>query len=153
MGSDKKNIEYLLDAYFEGETTLDQERELRAYFIGKHVAPHLEEYIPMFGAFAKAGEERYTGEINLPKPKNYFPLISIAAGFLVIIGLFLFFNNSAINDKDYGTYKDPKVAAQKTKQALMMMGSFLNQGASQIEKLNEFEKTKDKYINGEEDQN
>ena len=150
MESNKNNnIERLLDAYFEGETSLAQERELREYFSGDHVASHLKQYIPMFTAFARAGEERYTGEINLPKPINYRPYLNIAAGIVVLVGLFLFFNinnNNSINNDDYGTYKDPKVAAQKTKQTLMMMGSFINQGAAQVEKLDEFEKTTDKYV-------
>lgn len=148
--SNNNNIEYLLEAYFEGETSLAQEQKLREYFMGDAVAPHLERYIPMFTAFAKAGEERYTGEINLPKPKNFRPYLSIAAGVFVLVGLFLFFNNNNNNNiVDYGTYKDPEVAALKTKQTLMMMGSFINQGAAQVEKLDEFEKTKEKFVKDE----
>lgn len=144
-----KNIEQLLEAYFEGESTLDQEQQLRKYFSGGGVAPHLEQYIPLFAAFAEARKERYTGEINLPKEKK-LPWLNIAAGILVIVGLFIFFNNnrnSNNNTTDYGTYKDPEVAALKTRQALFMMGSFVGQSTSKLNALDEFEKTTDKYIN------
>jgi len=144
-----KNIEQWLEAYFEGESTLEQEKKLRAYFTDGVVAPHLEKYIPLFSAFAKAKQERYTGEINLPKKKRQ-PWLSIAASILVIVGLFLFFNNNRNNNNnnnDYGTYKDPDVAALKTKQALFMMGSFIDQSTSKLNALDEFEKTTDKYIN------
>lgn len=141
-----KNIEQWLEAYFEGESTLEQEKKLRAYFTSNAVAPHLEKYIALFSAFAKAKQERYTGEINLPKKKPFSAILSIAASILVLVGLFLFFNSNR-NDHDYGTYKDPDVAALKTKQALFMMGSFIDQSTSKLSALDEFEKTTDKYIN------
>lgn len=145
-------IEQALDAYFEGNSTLEQEQQLRDYFTGTHVAPHLQEYIPFFTALKKAKQERYTGEINLPRRKRY-PWMSIAASILVLIGLFLTFNNSNnnnnnnINSKDYGTYDDPEVAARKTRQALFMMGSFIGENTSKLQVLDEFEKSKEKYIN------
>ncbi|HEA29738.1 MAG TPA: hypothetical protein ENH91_07070 [Leeuwenhoekiella sp.] len=145
-----KHIEAWLEAYFEGESTLEQEQKLRAYFTGDTVAPYLEKYIPLFAAFAEAKQERYTGEINLPVSRKKYPWLSIAASILVIVGLFLFFNNrndNADNRNDYGTYKDPQVAALKTKQALFMMGSFIDQSTSRLNALDEFEKTTDKYIN------
>lgn len=145
-----KNIEQILELYFEGESSLEQEHRLRAYFKGDAVAPHLEKYTALFSAFAKAKKERYTGEINLPRKKAFFPVFSIAASILVIAGLFLFFNNNNRNNNntnDYGTYKDPEVAALKTKQALFMMGSFIDQSTSKLSALDEFEKTTDKYIN------
>lgn len=155
MESNKK-IEQILELYFEGESSLEQEHMLRAYFTGDDVATHLEKYIPLFSAFAKAKQERYTGEINLPKKKAFFPVFSIAASILVLVGLFLFFNNNNRNNKntnDYGTYKDPEVAALKTKQTLFMMGSFIDQSTSKLNALDEFEKTTDKYINNNSNSN
>lgn len=147
MGSNK-NIEQILELYFEGESSLEQEQKLWAYFTGDDVAPHLEKYTALFSAFAKAKKERYTGEINLPKKKAFSPVFSIAASILVLVGLFLFFNNNRNNNNtDYGTYKDPEVAALKTKQALFMMGSFMDQSTSKLSALDEFDKTTDKYIN------
>ncbi|MEH6408725.1 MAG: hypothetical protein V7767_15715 [Leeuwenhoekiella sp.] len=140
-------IEQLLDAYFEGETTLAEEQKLRDYFTGDDVATHLEPYIAMFSAFAKAKQEVFTGEINLPQTQKKRSLywIPIAASIAIIIGLFLTFNTGG-GQHDYGTYKDPDVAALKTKQALYMMSSFMDEGAEQLEALDEFKKTTDKYL-------
>ena len=45
------NIEELLDRYFEGETSADEERELRRFFASDHVPDHLSAYRPMFAYF------------------------------------------------------------------------------------------------------
>lgn len=45
------NIEELLDKYFEGETTCEEERQLRQYFTQGMVPGHLEVYRPMFAFF------------------------------------------------------------------------------------------------------
>ncbi len=139
-------IEQILDAYFEGETSLTQEKALRDYFTGDDVADHLEIYIPMFSAFAEAKKEKFTGEINLPKTKKSWKWIPVAASIAVIIGLFLTLNTNKISEHDYGTYKDPEVAALKTKQALLMVSNFMNQGTDQLEVLGEFQKTTDKFL-------
>ena len=44
-------IEQLLEKYFEAATTAAEEQELRAYFAGDGVAPHLSWYAPMFSSF------------------------------------------------------------------------------------------------------
>ena len=42
------NIDGLLNKYFEGETTLEEERMLRAYFNQDNLPEHLKEFAPMF---------------------------------------------------------------------------------------------------------
>ena len=46
-----KDIEMLLNKYFEGETTSEEERELRHFFTGGLVPDHLQVYRPMFSYF------------------------------------------------------------------------------------------------------
>lgn len=46
-----KDIEMLLNKYFEGETTCEEERELRHFFTGGLVPDHLQVYRPMFSYF------------------------------------------------------------------------------------------------------
>ena len=42
------NIDGLLNKYFEGETTLEDEQTLRAYFNQNNLPEHLKELAPMF---------------------------------------------------------------------------------------------------------
>ena len=46
-----KDIETLLNKYFEGETTCEEERRLRRFFAEGLVPEHLEVYRPMFAFF------------------------------------------------------------------------------------------------------
>ena len=138
-------IEQLLEKYFEGETTLAEEKVLKKYFVEGDVAPHLESYTPLFNAFAEAKEEKFTGEINLPKERPLLRWIPLAAGFAIVIGVFFTYNGSK-TQHDYGTYKDPEIAALKAKQTLYMVSSFIDEGTEQLEVLGEFQKTTDKYL-------
>ncbi|MFD2827810.1 hypothetical protein ACFSYG_15125 [Leeuwenhoekiella polynyae] len=143
---DLNKIENLLELYFEGETSLKQEAQLQEYFTSDEVAPHLEEYVPIFGAFAKAKETGFNRTLELPETKRSYKWIPVAASVLLCIGLFLTYNQKQGSENDLGTYKDPEVAALKTKQALFMMGSFMNKGTGQLEKLETFEETANQIV-------
>ena len=134
-------IEKLLELYFEGATSLEQEAQLQDYFTSDEVAEHLAEYAPLFGAFAQAKEQGFNRNIELPETKRSWRWVPVAASILLCVGLFLTFNQKQGSEHDLGTYKDPEVAALKTKQALFMMGSFVNKGTGQLEKLETFEET------------
>lgn len=140
------NIERLLEAYFEGNTTLAQEQELRAYFTRDDVAAHLAPYKPMFNAFAKAKQETFNQEVKIPQSNKKWQWASYAASIAACIALFLLIKGGPLTKQDYGTYEDPEIAALKTKQALFMLTDIMNEGTQQLELLSEFEKTTDKYI-------
>ena len=52
-----KDIETLLNKYFEGETTCEEERRLRRFFAEGLVPEHLEVYRPMFAFFEAEQKE------------------------------------------------------------------------------------------------
>ncbi len=54
-----KDIETLLNKYFEGETTCEEERRLRRFLAEGLVPEHLDVYRPMF-AFFEAEQEELT---------------------------------------------------------------------------------------------
>ncbi|WP_455592609.1 hypothetical protein [Bacteroides sp.] len=51
------NIEELVNKYFEGKTTCEEERQLRQYFTEGMVPEHLEVYRPMFAFFNKENQK------------------------------------------------------------------------------------------------
>ena len=76
MALDK--IEILLEKYFEANTTVAEEEQLRDYFSQDSVAPHLEQYTPMFTYFSEAKDERFTKQVPLKPRVSYHKWISIA---------------------------------------------------------------------------
>lgn len=141
---ESNRIEQLLETYFEGETTLEQEQELRRYFTGTNVAPHLEAYVGMFSAFAKAQQETTTVPTKLPSSRvNYRWMAAIAAAIVVSIGIVT--QNRTI-DSYSGTYQDQEVAVLKTKQALGMMTKIIQQSTAQLETMREFENTTNRFF-------
>ncbi len=139
-------IENLLQLYFEGETSLEQEAQLQNYFTSDKVAPHLEEYKALFAAFAQTRQGGFNRTLELPQDKPKWHWIPIAASIVLCVGLFLTFNDNSNSDHDLGTYKDPEVAALKTKQALFMMGNFVNKSTGNLNKLDAFEETTNQIL-------
>ena len=61
-------IDELLDKYFEGETSCEEERELRRFFTEEEVPEHLQTYRPLFAylnreatSMAEPTEEKSVG--------------------------------------------------------------------------------------------
>lgn len=71
---DLQKIEQLLKAYFEGKTSVADEKNLQQYFKSDEVAPHLEVYKDMFTFFATAKSEKIqiTPEIATIKKQSLF---------------------------------------------------------------------------------
>ena len=143
------NIEILLEKYFEAETTIAEERELKAYFSSENVAPPLEQYKPMFGYATQAKQEQFNAMIPLPtKKRKSVVWLSVAASVAVLLGVGLFtFNhyNQPISE-DLGTYDDPEVAFRETQKALDLISKSVNKGIESMEYINEYEQSKNKVF-------
>ncbi|WP_042372209.1 hypothetical protein [Bacteroides neonati] len=94
------NIETLLTKYFEGETTCEEERELRQFFTSGIVPEQLEMYRPMFaflaeenktdkkkGAVPTAHTSVDNNRILHPRRILLYSLGGIAAGLLLLLGI------------------------------------------------------------------
>ncbi len=132
-------IEDLLEKYFEATTTVAEEQTIKAYFAGDEVAPHLQQYGPMFGYFSKTKNERFTGQVPLNTRKKYSKWISVAAAVVVIFGLYL--------GNEYQEQKRAEYAYNQTKEALRLLAENLDRGTEKVAYLNEFELTKQKILN------
>ena len=137
MALDK--IEILLEKYFEATTTVAEEEQLRNYFSQDSVAPHLEQYTPMFTYFSKAKDERFTKQVPLKPRVSYHKWISIAAVAVMAFGIY--FGN------DYREQREAEFAYQETKKALSLLAQNLERGTEKVAYLNEFEQAKQKIYN------
>jgi hypothetical protein len=132
-------IQKLLEKYFEATTTVAEEEQLRAYFSQDSVAPHLEQYAPMFTYFSKAKDERFTKQVPLKPRVSYHKWISIAAVAVMVFGIY--FGN------DYREQREAEYAYNETKKALSLLAQNLERGTEKVAYLNEFEQTKQKIYN------
>ncbi|EDP96114.1 hypothetical protein U8527_14480 [Kordia algicida OT-1] len=131
------NIENLLEKYFEATTTVQEEQELQAYFSQNNVAPHLQEYQPMFQHFANLKSEQFTRNVPLKPRKNYLKWISVAAVFLLTTGLF--FN-------EWKKQREAEQAFEDFKMTMSLVSESFNTGASHINHLAQFEETTNKIF-------
>jgi hypothetical protein len=152
---DYKNIEELLKRYWECETSLEEESQLRDFFSKEEVPAHLLPYKDLFVYLNKQQEtglgedfdSRMMSKIEVApvvKAKRltlisrFKPLFRAAA----VITLFLMLGNVAqhtflSNDAlDYNynnyrdTYDDPDVAYKKVSSALMILSEEINKSQS-----------------------
>lgn len=144
-------LESLLKKYEEGNTTLAEEKQLRDYFSSEEIPAHLRSYKMIFAFAANEKNRTYPGKPQLTSKKGQFFFIGIAASILLAIGVFTWQNNirEELPEHNLGTIEDPQEAYQKTKEALQMVAEVFNDGREDLEYLNEFNKTKNKFINNQ----
>ena len=153
-------IEILLEKYFEAETSIAEEQELKDYFNSSDVAPLLEQYKPLFDYAVQAKQEQFsfaafgfqpqvqaTIPLNTIKRKSAV-WFSVAASVVVLLGIGLFTLNHYNQQKseDYGTYSDPEIAFRETQKALAMISESVNKGIGSMNYLNEFEQSKNRIF-------
>jgi predicted ribosomally synthesized peptide with SipW-like signal peptide len=141
--------ELLLEKYFEGETSSIEENELRNYFSSSNVTPHLEQYKPLFGYFVAAKRENFANKVVLPSEKRKTAWLSIAASVVVLLGAgtYAYFNvNEVKENKELGTYQDPKEALEATQKALAMLSNHVNTGVEGMQYIQVYEMTKNKVF-------
>jgi len=166
---DYNKIKALLDKYYAGEASSEEEAELREYFKKEDVAPELEPEKQMFNAYSAMRKESQPEEgmndelLNLIEEKWQHETthkfretlkwtLSAAAGLTLLIGTYLMYYNSSkkIND----TYLNEQEAYLATKQVLFYVSetmnaeypklsgiSYINKGLSSMENLSRIDET------------
>jgi len=138
-------IESLLDAYFEGETSLEQETKLKEYFTSSNVAPHLAVYQNLFVGLKNAKEEVSEREIVLPEVKNSSNRwwLSIAASIVIVLGVVgLQFSGNQLTQEEQIALAE----FNKTKETLLLLSKSFNKGTQELAVLGEFTEAKNKIL-------
>jgi len=128
------SIEKLLEKYDNGETSLKEEKQLQAYFAQDDIAPHLESYKVMFQYFNKTKQEHYTKDVPLkPRKYNVYQWISVAAAIVLMFAVFTKVESKKtladLNSEELYAYN-------QTMEALNLVSSKFNQGATSLNALN-----------------
>jgi len=151
-----REIETLLGKYYEGNTSLAEEKILRDFFRNGDLPDHLKEHRQLFGFFADRQSE------NLPDPdferklteklageadgatvipftlrnKRFLAFARVAAAILLLAGLFFSLRNEISDSrKQQAVNRRTELAYAQTTQALMIVSSNLNAGLKQVSKL------------------
>jgi hypothetical protein len=149
-------IEALLEKYFQGETSIAEEKELTNYFSSSNVAQHLEQYQPLFGYFSLAKAETTRQVVpELSTKKTYFAPSawwSLAASVVILfgIGMYVYTTNATKNSvasNELGTYETPEEAFRETQKALALLSGHVNTGIESVQVIQEYNESKGKVFN------
>lgn len=133
MGS---QIDKLLEKYWKGETSLEEEQIIKAHFKS---APSLTGDGTYFRYLSNQKEVTFDQPRSIMKSKKTW----LSAAATVTIGLItavLVLNDA---QKDPFAIEDPEVAFQATKNALMMIGSNINEGQKHTLELTKINKAQE----------
>jgi uncharacterized membrane protein YdfJ with MMPL/SSD domain len=138
-------IESLLASYFEGKTSLDQEKTLREYFSSATIAPHLMAYQGLFVGLKNAQKEVSKREVSLPQTSTNSRRwwLSIAASVVVLLGVVgLQFSGNQM------TLEEQHALAEfnKSKATLFLMSKSFNKGTQELVVIGQFAETKNRIL-------
>ncbi len=156
----KEELNRLLEKYYSGGSTADEEEVLRSFFNGADIPEGFEAEKAIFGY--------YSALIDIPGPSDDFEvrilagidesekrrswvstsnlnrfILSTAAGLLIITGLYFFFTDkSELED----TFTDPELAYAETIKILQDVSSQLNRGTRVLEPVGKINEVKTNNI-------
>jgi hypothetical protein len=141
---DIKEVQALLEKYFEGDTTLEEDRSLIDYFSGENVdskfRPWQKQFLLLRSArepldFDPDFEKRIAGLIEAEPviplhvhKTNWIARIAVAATLAVLIGIsgVIVLNKEWHREKD--TFTDPQLAYAEAQKTLLYVSQKMNQG-------------------------
>lgn len=156
MNTGYKYIEQLLERYWIGETTLQEEHELRSFFMHEALPAHLLKYRDLFVYQAEQqkvllGEEFDRRIMDIVEPpvvkarritlvQRLTPMLKAAAMISVMFSLGVILQQSFFGseqaDYDYASYTDtcddPEVAYKQVSSALLLLSEGLNMTENQL---------------------
>ncbi len=91
----KMKIDDLLNKYFDGETSCEEEEWIRNYFLNKEIPEHLLCYKPMFVYFNNEIKTEKNKKRIFPRRKSFvYSLSGIAACAIIAVSISTFFRLS-----------------------------------------------------------
>jgi hypothetical protein len=148
-----EKVRRMLERFYQGDTTLEEERWLQDYFSSTTVPAELLPDKELFQTFRSSGDSiNVPGDLNqkiltaidqLERKElrtrriNLFSLTGLAAGLLVMIAVYVFFlrtdgSLSLASHQMTDTYEDPMEAYLEAKKTLAYVSTKLNYGTSEL---------------------
>lgn len=156
----EEELKSLIEKYYSGISTDEEELALKAYFTENSAFPGYETEKEIFSFYNESGgmpEPSADFEARIIKAiddasgtgrsskfrKLLVPILSAAAGLLILAGSYFFFINRA-EPKD--TYANPDIAYAETMKILMNVSSKMNHGTSSLRPVGKINEMKIKSL-------
>ena len=137
---DLKQVEHLLEKYWEGSSSIEEEKLIQEFFASNDLPKHLEVYSDLFTSpelsiHPELGKEFDTAILNKIKaePKsNVWNAFKIAAiGLILLITSISIFQVDTEKQVAQDTFNTPEAALAETKRAFAMISEAMNKGEQQ----------------------
>jgi len=147
-----KEIDQLINKYFEGETSLEEEAKLKAFILSRDLLPDKYNRIKAMFSFYETGSTE-TCELKIEniipfqkKKRNSLRIIyyAVAAGAAILLGIW-FMQDSKIEKPVYAyingePVENQELAFKEAQKALMIISKNLNEGTKNVRHLSELDK-------------
>ncbi len=149
----REELKKLLEKYYDGDTSGEEEENLKNYFSGDNVLPEYKAEIEIFSYYAgsestpvpsvdfedrilKGIDDLEKKQRSISLRKRYITVFSAAAAILLLIGsYFIFFNQEVQED----TFSDPQLAYAETMRILNEVSVKLNKGTEALKPLSKMQ--------------
>ena len=166
---DSNQIEELLNKYWNCETSLEEEQQLREYFKGGGIPEQWKETAALFRYFEEnkkkalsdlAFDAEVLKNVNPPRQgklvKLFYNSMRIAAGVAVVMMAVWFVRKEVRQttpQQVVDTYDDPQLAFEETKKALLMISKSFGKAENQAKKINMFNEAQEEIQKKEKEKN
>jgi hypothetical protein len=133
-------IENLLERYFEGKTSLAEERELESYFTGSQIAPAHIQFAPLFQYYSNSRKDATNAPVFKKNSTIRKLWIGLAASVVGATGIALYL--SQYNPADRALSAENEAALLETQKALDLLASNLNRGVESVSYVAHYQQTK-----------
>ena len=149
----REELKKLLEKYYDGETSREEEERLKNFFSGNDFLPEYEAEKEIFSHYAgsesipvpsvdfedrilKGIDDLEKKQRSISPRRRYITVMSAAAAILLLIGTyFIFFNKEAQED----TFSDPQLAYAETMRILNEVSVKLNKATEALKPLNKMQ--------------
>jgi hypothetical protein len=149
-----ENIRTLLERFYQGDSSLEEERQLEEFFASGNVPEEFmadRELFQSFGSLEEniqvpsglkqqiiEGIDREARREKQGKRLSLYSMSGLAAGILALVAVYLFFlkDNEPVllaGQEMIDTYEDPLLAYEEARQTLAFVSEKMNMGTSELE--------------------
>ena len=155
----KKELNRLLESYYSGESSREEELLLRDFFTGEDVPEGYEAEKEIFRYYSQAAEMpepgagfegRIIAAAGEEKPaqrsrlRSYlYPLTGAAAAVLIAAGAYFYYGSG---EKLKDTYNDPQVAYRETRRILFQVSARMNHATLALEPVGKMNRAKTRSL-------